>query len=234
MYKNINIGQFFHYTVMKKIKNNEDEWYIKLSINKHLKKFMDLKLKDRENTNNTNDILSWDENKDILFEYSNINYNVPNKETIYKNVNVYSFLLDQKIIIKNKIRNCKKYTEIEIYIKLSENIYVKHYLDEYFTTDHTKLTHKEKRDQLFDYCNTFNEIPKGDNSLRRFLDGQQRKINGTEDDLYKELSVNTYVKEQIIKFILSLYYKFIYHNLYIIFILINFIFFNFIPIVIGR
>jgi hypothetical protein len=197
IYKNINIGKFLHNVVLDTIKNDKHEWYIKLSPNKHLKNFIDNKLKNMEK-DDINENLSWNDIKDILFEYSDINHNVPTKKIIYKNANIYSFLLDQKNTIKNKTRNSKKYTEIELYIKLSENNYVKQYLDKYFNTDHSVLlTHKDKIKLLFDYCNTFHEIPKSRHSSRIFLDGQKPKINSQDDELYKELCNNKYVKEHI-------------------------------------
>ena len=73
--------------------------------------------------NKDKEIFTWEQSKDLLFEFCNINKRVPIHKDQYKNNNIGMWLHHQK----------KKLNEINnnIYIKLSENIYVKKTLDKY-------------------------------------------------------------------------------------------------------
>jgi hypothetical protein len=70
-----------------------------------------------------NDI--WEMKKNLLFEFSNKNKRAPKEsDSLYKNYNLNLWLQNNKRKIKNK--------EDNIYLKLSENNFIKINLDEYF------------------------------------------------------------------------------------------------------
>jgi hypothetical protein len=95
-------------TEMIELKKNENE-----KINEYVKvKCMSL-----------NDI--WEMKKNLLFEFSNKNKRAPKEsDSLYKNYNLNLWLQNNKRKIKNK--------EDNIYLKLSENNFIKINLDEYF------------------------------------------------------------------------------------------------------
>ena len=66
----------------------------------------------------------WNEWKELLFKYCDENKQIPTARTKYKKQNIGIWLQTQKK------RNIKSNTD-EIYIKLSENKYVKQSLDKY-------------------------------------------------------------------------------------------------------
>ena len=112
-YKNQNIGQWLQ-NQKSKIKSNKDKIYTELSENKYVKESLD---------NYLNPLKKWNYCKDILFEYCDYYKIRPLHNITYKNNNIGSWLQTQKKKIKSN-------TE-EIYIKLSENKYVKQSLDKY-------------------------------------------------------------------------------------------------------
>jgi nicotinamide mononucleotide adenylyltransferase len=101
----------------KKINDTNNDFYIKLSENIYVKKSLDDCLKNKDKK------LTWNEWKDLLFEFCDINKKCPLFKQQYKNNNIGMWLNDQK----KKIND----TNNDFYIKLSENIYVKKSLDDY-------------------------------------------------------------------------------------------------------
>ena len=89
------------------------------------------------------------------------------------------------------------------YKKLAVNKYVKKGLDYYLDPD---KKWNEDRDLLFEYCNKEKKIPSGKiiyygKRVGRWLGTQKGKINSTEDELYKKLAENPYVKESFDKYL---------------------------------
>ena len=192
-YKGQNIGMWLG-TQKKKINSTKDNIYKKLAVNKYVKKSLDYYLDPDK---------KWNEDRDLLFEYCNEYKKEPIVKTKYKGQNIGIWLQHQK----DKINS----TEDELYKKLAVNKYVKKSLDKYLENkeknkDKVKLTQKQWMDLLFEYCNEYKKTPpnkikyKGQN-IGMWLHSQKSNINSTEDELYKKLTVNEYVKKSINKYL---------------------------------
>ncbi len=120
IYKKYNIGNWIN-TQKKYIKNISDDIYIQLSENKYIKESLDKYLTNKEK-NKDKIKLTWEEWKDLLFEFCEINKRSPNIHEKYKEYNIANWLY---ITQKKKILS----GDNELYIKLSENSYIKEYLD---------------------------------------------------------------------------------------------------------
>ena len=193
-YKNANIG-FWLNTQKKKINNKICEDYKKLSINNYVKISLDEYL-DKKELNIDKIKFSYEESKNLLFEFSNINKKIPSQKESYKNNNIGVWLQDQKKKINNKI--------CEDYKKLSINNYIKISLDEYLeykelNSNKIKLDYEELKNLLFEFCNINKRIPKKkesykNNNIGSWLQYQKGKINNKECEDYKKLVENNYVK----------------------------------------
>jgi hypothetical protein len=116
IYKNNKITSWLQ-EQKKKINNINSIVYINLSENEYVKKSLDKYLINKEKK------LNYEQWKNLLFEFSNINKRVPKNNEKYKNNKIWMWLNDQK----------KKLNDINsiVYINLSENEYVKKSLDDY-------------------------------------------------------------------------------------------------------
>eukprot|EP01084_Bolivina_argentea_P026395 49092_1 len=143
--------------------------------------------------------LRWEYKKQLLFEYSNINRRCCGQNTEYKNQNIGSWLADRK----KKIKSSKD----KIYIELSHNKYVKANLDQFLLDKKTgkRFPFEEGKKLLFEYCNEFKECPKDkkttykNKGIGQWFSGQKGKIKSKNDDKYKALSQNEYVKNELNK-----------------------------------
>ncbi len=189
--KNINIRYWLN-VQKKKINNIKDELYKKLCVNEYVKISLDNYLKNKEK-NKDKKYFTWEEKKEILFEFCNINKTIPTRKKIYKNENIGLWLKNQKAKIKN--------TNDELYQKLSLNQIVKISLDNYLKNkeqnkNKQKLSWEESKKILFEFCNKNKKMPsyKENNNIIRWLQDQKKKINSIYNKLYQELSINEYVK----------------------------------------
>ena len=202
-YKNYKIGQWLE-SQKKKINNINDNIYINLSENIYIKKSLDGILKYREE-NKDEEKLEWDEWKDLLFEFCNINKRIPIKYEKYKNNKIGNWLKNQKYKINN--------TKDNIYIKLSENEYIKKSLDDYLkykeeNKDREKLKNDEWKNLLFEFCNINKRVPKNkeqykNNNIGNWLQHQKNKINNITDIIYIKLSENEYVKKSLDDYLIN-------------------------------
>ena len=193
-YKNQNIG-FWLWAQKKKIKTNDEDIYKKLKKNKYVKKLLDEYLEYKKVTKNKYV-------KKLLFEYSNEYKEIPKKKTKYKNQNIGQWLQHQKGKIKTN--------EDKVYEELSENKFVKESLDEYLeykekTKDKNKISQDEWKKLLFEYCNENKETPKQitkykNQNIGQWLNTQKKNIK-TNEDIYKKLSKNKYVKKSLDKYL---------------------------------
>jgi len=202
-YKNQNIGIWLQNQKMK-IKFNTGNIYIKLSKNKYVKQLLDEYLKYKEETKD-NIKISWDEWKDLLFEYSNEYKQIPFQTTKYKNQSIGTWLHSKKGKIKSNTD--------DVYIKLSKNKYVKQSLDEYLkykektkTKDNIKMAWSEWKDILFEYSNEHKKVPAlkikyRDQNIGMWFKGQRLKIKSNVSDKYIKLSKNKYVKQSLDKYL---------------------------------
>ena len=120
-YKNNKIGGWLH-NQKNKINNTNSTDYINLSVNEYVKKSLDEYLVNKE-LNKDKEKLSYEQWKDLLFEFCDINKRVPKAQESYKNNKIGGWLQQQK----KKINN----TNSTDYINLSVNEYVKKSLDTY-------------------------------------------------------------------------------------------------------
>ncbi len=185
-YENRNIGEWLGYQKTK-INSVEDDLYKKLSINEYVKKNLD------EYLNPDN---KWNEWQRLLFNYCNENKRCPTRTTIYENQHIGIWLCAQK----GKLNNVND----EIYKKLSVNEYVKKNLDEYLDPNSSWDKWNQWKQLLFKYCDENKCCPSYDikyenKNIGQWLNSQKIKINNFDDKLYKELSVNDYVKKGLDK-----------------------------------
>ncbi len=120
-YKNVNIGCWLQ-DQKKKIKIIEDDIYVKLSSNEFVKKSLDIFLENKKYNKNKKK-LNWEEWKELLFKFCNINKRPPSRKEIFNNANIEQWLSNQKKKIKS--------IEDELYKKLSINSIVKESLNNY-------------------------------------------------------------------------------------------------------
>jgi hypothetical protein len=193
-YKGQQIGSWLH-TQKKKINSKNDDIYTKLATNQYVKNSLDGYFKFKEQ-NKDKVKLGWDDSKNLLFEYCNINKRVPANKVIYKGQSIGNWLQTQKGKINSENN--------DVYKKLITNQYVKNCLDDYLkfkdkNKDKKKLEWNELKDLLFEYCNKNKSVPyqkveyKGQR-IGLWLQNQKSKINSENDDVYIKLATNQYIK----------------------------------------
>jgi hypothetical protein len=145
------------------------------------------------------DRIIWNESKDLLFDFCTINKKCAIKKEKYKNNNIGIWIIKQK----RKINN----TNNDLYKILSENIFVKESLDKYLefkdkNKNIKKSTWDESKDLLFDFCTinkkcAINKDKFKNNNIGKWLSNQKKRIYDSNNDLYKKLSKNIFVKESL-------------------------------------
>ena len=120
-YKGHKIGKWLKYQ-KPRIKDITSDIYIKLSRNQVIQTNLDEYLKQKELTKDIVN-LSWNESRDLLFEYCDQFKKTPQLKTKYKDHKIGKWLHRQKQKISN--------FDSEIYKKLSSNSSVKKCCDEY-------------------------------------------------------------------------------------------------------
>jgi hypothetical protein len=199
IYKGKRIGGWLQHQ-KKKIDSENDDVYIKLATNQYVKNSLDNYLKFKEQ-NKDKVKLGWDESKAIFFEYCDINKKVPTRSIIYKDCKIGEWLHAQKSKINSENN--------DVYIKLATNQYVKKSLDEYLNPD---KNWNESKDLLFEYCNKNKSVPttryiyKGQR-IGQWMHSQKKKINSENNDVYKKLATNQYVKKSLDEYLENKYGK---------------------------
>lgn len=100
----------------------------------------------------------------------------------------------------------------EIEYSLSNIPEKKYIIDEYFkkckeeTKDKEILTCEEWKKNLFEYCDIYKKLPTNSSKYNGIRVGgwfsrQYKKKNNKEDEIYKELSENTYIKKYLDKYL---------------------------------
>jgi len=193
IYKNQNIGIWLN-KQKTKIINKTSEMYKKLSENQIMKDELD-----RFINNKGNKKLSVDEWIVILFEYCTEYNKIPSQITIYKNQNIGVWLKKQKQQIIDKTS--------EMYKKLSENQIMKDELNRFINNKGTdELTVDEWIVILFEYCTEYNKIPSQttiykNQNIGVWLKKQKQKIIDQTSEMYKKLSENQIMKDELNRFI---------------------------------
>lgn len=201
---NWSIGTFFH-EQKKQMDGYNSNAYKRLSGNEIAKNDLDRYIEycilkgDKTRT-------PLEESKKLLFNWCNTHKTTPTDKIKDGNNKIGEWLHSQKQKINSK--------DDELYISLSENLYVKIALDKYLekkSLGHTSLTQDEWKTLVFEYCNKNKCIPKGGvmditnyHDIGQWLWKQRSKIINTNDILYKLLSENIYVKEYLDEYIANI------------------------------
>lgn len=194
-YKKYNIGQWLS-DQKKKIKSGDNTVYQQLSQNKYLDENLKEYMIYIKNKDPNKQSLTFEEWKNLLFEYCNCNNKVLSFNTIYKDYNIGQWLSDQKKKIKAG--------NISICEQLSQNKYLHENLKKYieYASNNTQdnLTFDEGKTLLFEYCNNNKKVPQVKENYKHcnigaWLSNKKIKISDNTCDMYKELSTNKYVRE---------------------------------------
>jgi hypothetical protein len=188
----VKIGKFLN-TIIKNYGNvNYKEIYLKINDNNLIKNHVNDLIKNKENFK-FNYNLSWEENKIICFDYINNDNKLPLKNIMYKDQYISFWFLEQKKNIKS--------ADDDLYKILCVNTKIKDYIDNHLNSN--IMCYRKTKKLLFNYCNTNNKVPQKrskdyqERSLYKWLSSQKTKINSVDDELYKKLSKNEYVKKSI-------------------------------------
>ena len=135
--------------------------------------------------------LSFNIKKELLFKFCNKHKRIPVARESYKGVNIGQWFYREKYKIEDE--NC------EVYKKLSTCPYIKRAFDEYLDSN---LVFNENISLLFKFCNEKKRYPKPGEKYKDFnvsywLNDRKKEIISEDDDLYKILSTNKYVKLSI-------------------------------------
>lgn len=194
-YKNINISQWFSNNKVK-IKNGKNNIYKKMSKNLIVKKKLDEYLK-REKKEK---IFTFEETLKIFFEFINENKRVPTQSEKYNNINIGMWLYNQKAKIKSN--------DDEIYKIMSKNLIVKESLDKYLEREKKEkiLTFEETFEIFLEYVSINKKMPTSGVKYKNIriggqLSKQKSKIKNNEDNIYKIMSKNLIIKENLDKYL---------------------------------
>lgn len=185
-YKGINLATWFHYQKSSIKKGNQNIYDI-LIVYECVKKELDYFL---DPYNKINEMAKF------LFEYCNENKRIPNCTIKHDGRGVARWLELQKEKIKKG--------DEKLYKILSKNKYVRESIKNYLDPDRI---FNQKKKIFLRYCNKNKCVPKklmykGTN-LYNWFAGCRTKINSEEDELYKTLSVNKCIKENIDNYLIK-------------------------------
>ncbi len=148
-------------------------------------------------------VLSWEIKKALLFEYANKYKRCPESRENCNNIKLGKWLGTHKANINTK--------SDKIYKDLCQNLIVKKNIDQYLLNreknkDKQNLSWDKRKDLLFEYCNiNKREVEQKtrykDSNIGVWLSDQKKRISSKDDELYKNLAVNKYVKITLDKFL---------------------------------
>ncbi len=196
VYKSQNIGLWLS-RQKDAIQSVDDELYIKLSKNNIVKASLDeylISLAKKDGIPK----LSWEHFKILLFKFCDTKEGVPELLEIYEQQKLGSWYFRQKKQIKTE--------QDSKYILLAQNIHVKKDLEYHIDPD---KKWNESCNMLFELCNKHRECPtlklcaddKNDKFIFNWYNDQKKKINSSDNEFYKKLSKNGYVKINLDKFL---------------------------------
>lgn len=198
-YKNHNILQWLD-SKKKRITDNKCKEYLELSQNNIVREYLNKHLENLKKKDPNKKKICFEEGKELLFEYCELNNKIPYGKVIYKNINLTGWLQYNKNKIESN--NCK------IYSQLAENKIVKENLDNYLNYLNKKdliikpLSFEEGKELLFEYCNINNKFPSGkviykNHNIVAWVGGQKNRMVDKNCKEYLELSKNPIVKVNI-------------------------------------
>jgi hypothetical protein len=193
VYKSQNIGNWLSHQ-KDAIHNTEDKLYIELSKNPIVKASLDEYLVSLAKKDGIPK-LSWEEFRILLFKLCDEKEDVPILLEIYEQQKIGSWYFRQKKTIKTE--------QDSKYILLSQNIHVKKDLEYHIDPD---KKWNESCQKLFDFCNKYYVCPtlklcKNDRFIFNWYGDQKCKIKNSDDELYKKLSKNEYLKINLDSFL---------------------------------
>lgn len=204
-YKKRVIG-LLYYRMKTQITSVEDDLYILLSSNSVvIKEDLDKHLLELEE-NKEKELRENDESMilDHLFEYVDKYKKTPRRWELYRNVDIGRLYHRYKKEITS--------TDDELYKSLSRDLVIKIELDKqiqkletiklYKFKRNLKIYSDERRDILFEFCDIYKRLPDRNEEFKDFklwlwFTKQISAITSTEDELYKNLTSNGYVKEYL-------------------------------------
>lgn len=197
IYKSIKIGRWWG-TQKLNISSKNDEKYKILAINNIIKNNLDENIKTKEE-NKSKISYDYEEKIEALLGYVKEEKKVPQKNSTYENINVGYFLINLKTKLSSK--------NDEIYKMLSKEKLLKDNLDEYLITKEKNKT-KEKLSTnetillLKEFVEKNNRVPKCKENYKNinignWLQHQKSDIESKDDEIYKKLSKNKILKENI-------------------------------------
>jgi len=189
-FRNMRLGGWLH-NQKGNIRSTEDALYVKLSENEYVKESLDWHLMNLDN-HKDRDRLSWEQWKQLLFDFCTQNECVPKSNTVYQTKSLGTWYNDQKKKVKT--------VDSEVYKKLAENEYIKDNLNEFLNPGNGW------RKLLFKYCDENEHAPHNNTvyenkNLGCWYQNKKRSIKSVNDELYKKLSENKYVKESLNEFL---------------------------------
>lgn len=200
IHNDVNIYSWFNIQKYK-IDNTESIVYKKLTTNSIVKQNIDLYLH-KKNNDKTLKKFTWEESKNLLFEYVEKYNKLPKISDVYRGQKLLSFLHDQKRRIKNN--------DSHIYKELSKLLIIKIVLDKYLNmkkeNGNYRPTWDDRLNLLFEYVNIHNKLPITRTKYKNFclghwLNDAKKKIIDHESEYYKKLSVNIIIKKYLDKYL---------------------------------
>ena len=145
----------------------------------------------------------WNEKKELLFEYCNTYNQIPSgRKLIFKNLNIIEWYGGQKKKINSK--------DDEVYKLLSENKIVKNALDRYIFDINNNFTSYfyDKKKFFIEYIEIFNKVPSSkvkykNHKIGQWYSSQKERIHDKNNEVYKLLSVNKLVKDNLDKYLIN-------------------------------
>ena len=190
-----------------RIKEGDNNIYDLLSKNQYIKKDLDVYLK---SITNKQDKLEWDDWCRLLFEYCNENKKAPTAKnnTEYKGYKIGIWLGATQW---RKIRD----ENDKLYKDLSKNRYVREWLEKSMINKRIREDKEQQRklscdewcQLLFDYCEEYEKIPRGKDTLYKgrklvgWFQHKKKQISDGNENLYQKLSKNSYVKKELDRYL---------------------------------
>jgi superfamily II DNA or RNA helicase len=195
-YNEIMLGKFYQHQ-KEKITSTNSYMYKKLAINNIIKDSLDLYLKNKNN-NKCIKVLSNEEKYNLLFKYVNIKQNVPEAREEYNGIKLGTFYYQRK----HKITS----TESDIYKKLAINTIIRNHLNLYLEKKETNISNDEKYNLLLEFIEIKNRIPKAKEEYNKikigsYYDHRKGKIMSIDSDMYKLLSTNKIIKDDLDRYL---------------------------------
>jgi hypothetical protein len=191
IYEGVKIGQFVRY-MKRKITSKDHDIYKILSTHPLVKKSLDtnFNIKDQIISHRTE---SFEAGKKLLLEFYEEYGRIPTETEKYKKVKLGMWLHSQKNMIKSI--NDQRYKDLAVNEMIKRSLDVNLGIIDLW---------EERKLMLFEFCDVNRRIPKEREEYKGYkvhswFKEQKTKMNSTECNIYKKLSVNEYVKESLDK-----------------------------------